>query len=177
MMKLIQYAAAGLLIAGCATAQEAYEEPQAPRITMGNGTLNSIQMDGLTRTEGVATFQQVRVDGETVSMFQGDTVVLTFPEVVIEKPGFLVLHPVMDGRPNGDMVSGFAYLEAGTNENVTMRIDHPADAGSKFLVMLHSDVDGDRVLDFSFVEDGINVEDTAVFEGTNMIAHIFAVPE
>lgn len=60
---------------------------------------------------------------------------------------------------------------------MTIRIDHPADPGSKFLVMLHRDVDEDRVLDFVFVEDGINVEDTAVFEGTNMIAHIFAVPE
>ena len=42
--------------------------------------------------------------------------------------------------------------------------------------MLHSDVDKDRVFDFVFVEDGINVEDSAVFEGTHMIAHIFSVP-
>ena len=174
MMKYLQFAAIGALFAGCATAQDA---PDTPRMTMGNGELNSIQMDGLTRTEGVTRFSEVRVDGETVSSFQGDTVTLTFPEVVIEKPGFLVLHPVMDGRPNGDMVSGFAYLNAGVNEDVTLRIDHPADAGSKFLVMLHTDVDQDRVLDFSFVEDGINVEDTAVFEGMNMIAHIFAVPD
>ena len=173
MRKYLQFAAIGALFAGCATAQDA---PDAPRMTMGNGELNSIQMEGLTRTEGVTRFSEVRIDGETVSSFQGDTVTLNFPEVVIEKPGFLVLHPVMDGRPNGDMVSGFAYLEAGVNEDVTLRIDHPADPGSKFLVMLHTDVDQDRVLDFSFVEDGINVEDTAVFEGMNMIAHIFAVP-
>ena len=43
--------------------------------------------------------------------------------------------------------------------------------------MLHNDVDNDRVFDFVFVEDGINVEDRAVFEGMRMIAHIFEVPE
>ena len=51
------------------------------------------------------------------------------------------------------------------------------EATDKFLVMLHGDVDADKVFDFVFVEDGINVEDTAIFEGTHMIAHIFAVPD
>lgn len=163
------------LAMGCAMAQEA--EAPAPQITMGNGQANMIEVEGLTRTDGVTHFSEVRVDGDAVSTFRADSTAITFPKVVIEKPGFLVLHPVMDGRPNGDMVSGFAYLEAGENEDVTIRMDHPADIGSKFLVMLHSDVDQDRVLDFVFVEDGINVEDTAVFEGTHMIAHIIAVPE
>lgn len=167
------------LASGCATAQEApaQEPAAAPQITMGNGEANMITVEGLSRSTGVSHFSEVRVDDAAVSTFRADSTAITFPEVLIEKPGFLVLHPVMDGRPNGDMVSGFAYLEAGQNENVTIRIDHPADVGSKFLVMLHSDVDQDRVLDFVFVEDGINVEDTAVFEGTHMIAHIIAVPE
>lgn len=164
----------GTLLSACATAQEA-----APtQITsMGNGEANMIELEGLTRTEGVTQFSEVRVDGETVYMFRGDSTAITFPKVVIAEPGFLVLHPVMDGRPNGDMVSGFTYLEPGETENVTIQIDHPADIGTKFLVMMHSDVDGDRVLDFTFVEDGINVADTAVSEGSKMIAHIFAVPE
>jgi hypothetical protein len=53
---------------------------------------------------------------------------------------------------------------------------HPADAGAKYLVMLHNDVDADRVFDFVFVEDGINVEDRAVFEGTRMVAHFISLP-
>lgn len=167
-------ALSALMTSACASAQEA---TPAPQITMGNGEANWIQVDGLTREAGVTQFSEVRVDGDSVSAFRGDSVALTFPEVVIEKPGFLVLHPVMDGRPNGDVVSGFAYLDSGKNEAVTIRMDTPADPGRMFLVMLHSDVDNDRVLDFVFVEDGINVEDTAVFEGTHMIAHIFAVPE
>lgn len=170
------------LFCGGVSAQEASEAyaadaAAAPRITMGNGALNSITVDGLTRTAGVTQFSEVRMDGDAVAAFRGDSVAVTFPEVVIENAGFLVLHPVMDGRPNGDMVSGFAYLKAGQNENVTIQIDHPADPGSKFLVMLHTDVEQDRVLDFAFVEDGINVEDKAVFEGTHMIAHIIAVPD
>lgn len=149
----------------------------APQITLGNGERNSIQVEGLSKAKGVSHFSEVRVDGEAVSSFRGDSVALTFPKVTVEQPGFVVLHPVMDGRPNGDVVSGFAYVDAGTNENVTVRLNTPADAGRKFLVMLHNDVDHDRVLDFVFVEDGINVEDTAVFEGTRMVAHIVTVPE
>ena len=170
---------AALAASACATAGEAQEQetPPAPQITMGDGALNSIQMKGLTRAEGVAHFSETRVHNGAVSNFRGDSVALTFPKVVIEKPGFIVLHPVMDGRPNGDVVSGFSYLKAGTNENVTVHLNTPADAGLKFLVMLHNDLDNDRVLDFVFVKDGVNVEDRAVFEGTHMIAHIFAVPE
>ncbi|MEL6688228.1 MAG: hypothetical protein AAFP97_11495 [Pseudomonadota bacterium] len=155
----------------------AQDTATTPQITMGNGKANSIQMEGLTRAESVTHFSEVRIDSGTVSTFRGDSVALNFPKVTIEKPGFIVLHPVMDGRPNGDVVSGFTYLNARTNHDVTVRLDTPADAGRKFLVMLHTDVDNDRVLDFVFIEDGINVEDTAVFEGTHMIAHIFAVPE
>lgn len=164
----------GALMSACATAQE---EAPAPQMTLGNGTLNMIQIEGLTRSESVSQFSEVRVDGDAVYVFRGDSTAITFPKVVIETPGFIVLHPVIDGRPNGDMVSGFAYLDAGETEDVTLQIDHPADVGTKFLVMLHSDTNGDRVLDFNFVEDGINVADTAVFEGSKMIAHIFAVPE
>lgn len=166
----------GATLSLSALAQDA-QEPAAPQISLGNGALNTITMDGLSRTSEPGTFSTVRVDGEAVSTFRANTTALTFPSVTIEKAGWLVLHPVIDGRPDGDMVSGFTYLEPGSTENATIRVDHPADPGDKFLVMMHSDVDEDRVFDFVFVEDGINVEDTAVFEGTTMVAHIFAVPE
>lgn len=165
----------GALLSACATAQEEAAPTQIS--SMGNGEANMIQIEGVTRAPGVAQFSEVRVDGDAVYMFRGDSTAITFPKVVIEQPGFLVLHPVMDGRPNGDMVSGFTYLDAGETTDVTIQIDHPADVGTMFLVMMHTDVDRDHVLDFTFVEDGINVADTAVSEGSKMIAHIFAVPE
>ena len=97
-----------------------------PQITMGNGKRNSIQMQGMTRAEGVTQFSESRVNNGVTSRFRGDSV---------------------------------------------------ADPGRRFMVMLHSDVDKDRILDFVFVEDGINVEDTAVLEGTTLVGHVFAVPE
>lgn len=167
---------AGLAALAFASAAGAEETQAAPQITMGDGERNAITVGGLSRKDGVHQFAEIRLDGEKASTFRTDSVTLIFPKVVNENPSFLVLHPVVDGRPNGDMVSGFTYLPAGTHENVELRMDHPADSGRKFLVMLHHDVDDDRTLDFVFVEDGINVEDTAVFEGTHMIAKIFEVP-
>lgn len=168
------FATAMLFSTACASAQDT---GQSPQMTLGNGTANMIEVEGLTRQGGVSSFTELRVDGGDIMSFRADSHAITFPKVVIEQAGFVVLHPVIDGRPNGDMVSGFAYVDAGETENVTVRIDHPADPGTRFLVMLHTDVDQDRVLDFVFVEDGINVEDRAVFEGTRMIAHIIAVPD
>ena len=165
-----------LVTLGAMTMAAAEEAAEPPQITMGDGERNSIQVEGLTREEGVRQFAEIRLDGSEASTFRADSVVLNFPKVVNEHASFLVLHPVMDGRPNGDMVSGFTYLPAGTHENVILPMEHPADSGRKFLVMLHWDVDDDRTLDFVFVEDGINVEDKAVFEGTHMIAKIFEVP-
>lgn len=157
--------------AGGAAAQE------PAQMTLGNGERNAIIMDGLTRVEGETTFSEVRVDGDAVKSFRGTSTAILIPEVTIENNGWIVLHPVIDGRPDGDMVSGFTYVAAGTSADVIIPFNHPAVAGDKFLVMLHSDVDNDRVFDFVFVEDGINVEDRAVFEGMRMIAHVFAVPE
>ncbi|MEO0879087.1 MAG: hypothetical protein AAFY22_05175 [Pseudomonadota bacterium] len=150
---------------------------QAQKITLGNGDKNAITLDGLERVEGESVFSEVRIDGGEVATRRATSTAIRFREVLIEEPGWLVLHPVIDGRPDGDMVSGFTYLDEGENQNVTIRIDHPADPGDKFLVMLHRDVDRDRVFDFVFVEDGVNVEDVAVFEGPRMVAHVFAVPE
>jgi hypothetical protein len=155
----------------------AHEGQPMPRMTMGNGEANSIQMDGVKRIAGETIFSENRADGAVESKFRANSTAIVFPQVVIEKAGWLVLHPVIDGRPNGDMVSGYTYLSPGQNKDVTIRTDHPVDPGDKFLVMLHHDVNQDRVFDFVFVADGINVEDTAVSEGTRVIAHIFAAPE
>lgn len=160
-----------------ASAPALAQDTAPPPITLGNGEQNMIVMEGLTASDAPSTFATVRMDGDTLTSFRANTTALVFPSVTIEKAGWLVLHPVIDGRPDGDMVSGFTYLDAGTTENATIMVDHPADPGDKFLVMMHSDVDEDKVFDFVFVEDGINVEDKAVFEGTTMVAHIFAVPE
>ena len=87
-----------------------------------------------------------------------------------------MVHPFIEGAPNGDYVAGYTFVESGTNSDVAVTINPAPDAGAMYLVMLHSDSNGDGVFDFVFVEDGVNVEDRAVFEGNRMIAHVFPIP-
>ncbi|MEO1081122.1 MAG: hypothetical protein AAFY29_16300 [Pseudomonadota bacterium] len=161
------------LLHGTAAAQGGTTPGQ---ITLGNGERNVIELDGLANVDEGGIFTEVLINCENVVTRRANSTVLTFTKVTIEKPGWIVLHPIVDGRPNGKMISGYSYLQAGLNENTSVRIDHPAASGDKFLVMLHSDVNEDRTFDFVFVEDGVNVEDKAVFEGRRMIAHIISVP-
>ena len=153
----------------------AFAEKPAPQMTIGNGVDNAITVDGLVRIEGSPTFSEVRVDGGEIMSRRANSTSLVFPEVKIAEPGWLVLHPVMDGKPNGDVVSGFTYVDAGTTADVKLPLNYPAKTGNAFIVMLHTDVDRDKVFDFVFVDD-THVEDKAVFEGTKMIAHIITVP-
>ena len=176
-MKMTMATLAALCASASMLTASAQDADAAPKMTIGNGEANAIVMEDLARIDGDATYSLVRVDGEAVSSLRGSTTKLQFSEVTAANNSWIVLHPVIDGRPDGDMVSGFTYVGAGTTQDVAIQVDHPVDAGDKFLVMLHQDVDEDRVFDFVFVEDGINVEDTAVFEGTRMIAHVFDAPE
>ena len=148
--------AAGPLMAEdyAAPAEETAEAAEAaPQITLGNGDDNWIITEGATR------------DGAT----------FTFPEVHIAGNGWLVMHPFEDGKPNGDIYVGHAYVGEGTNKDVEITVDDEPDAGEMFIVMLHSDVNDDKVFDFVFVNER-EVADKAVFEGTKMIAHPYPAP-
>jgi hypothetical protein len=124
------------------------------QICPGNGEHNWIITEDATRDGAVFTFSEVKIDG----------------------PGWLVMHPFADGQPVRDVYVGHTYLSAGLHENVEIEVDEAPDTGTYFTVMLHSDVDDDQHFDFVFVEDGINVEDRAVFEGNIIIAHRIAAP-
>ncbi len=171
------FPAVALLLAALPVAAAAQEAPEEAQIIMGNGKANAIQIEGMTRHDDAMAVTSKRIDGADSTVMRSNSTSLTFDEVVIEKAGWIVLHPIIDGRPNGDIVSGFARLEAGRNEEVSIRMHHPADPGSQYIVMLHSDTNEDGVFDFVFVEDGINVEDRAVFEGNRMVAHVITLPE
>lgn len=145
------------------------------QITLGNGENNAIKIDGITRQDGHPVFSDIHVTGEAVVTRRANATMLVFPEVIIEENGWLVLHPVAGGKPDGEVVAGYAYVPKGVTKNVSIMVDHRVLAGDAYLVMLHSDVDQDKVFDFVFV-DGTNVEDKAVFEGARMIAHIFEAP-
>jgi hypothetical protein len=128
---------------------------ETPRVQTGNGINNRIETDGIRR------------DGRT----------FVVPEVQIENNGWLVLHPFRDGRPVGEIYAGATYLPRGTHQNVavTAQTVPMPEAGTMFIVMLHSDVNNDEMFDFVFVDE-VNVADKAVFEGGKMIGHPIAAP-
>jgi len=125
----------------------------APKISFANGEKNWIVVDGVTR----------------------DDKILTFPEVHIDGNGWLVMHPFENGKPNGDKYVAASYLENGTNTDVEIKVHKGVEKGEIFIVMLHRDVNENKVLDFVFTSD-TGVMDEAVFEGTTMVAHVFPAP-
>ena len=125
----------------------------SPAITLGNGDKNWIIVDDVTRDESVLTFSEVRINGN----------------------GWLVIHPFEDGKPNGDKYVASTYLNDGKNSNVDIEVYKGLSSGEMFIVMLHRDVNENKVLDFVFINDTA-VMDTAVFEGSKMIGHAIAAP-
>ena len=159
---ILIWSCAFLSIAGCAhhmdkkraaeemaPAQEA--SAPAPNITVGNGENNYIVLDGITR------------DGAT----------FTVTKVVIDQPGWLVIHPFENGAPAQTVYVGATLLPAGVSENVAITIDTEPMSGDKFVIMLHYDVNEDGVFDFN---DGITVPDAPVFEGNTLVALRFEAP-
>jgi len=157
------------------TAANAQEASEAPSMTLGNGEANWIKVDDVTRSAD-STYTEQRITTERSAVRRGDGTTLTFSEVHIDGDGWLVIHPFIDGKPNGDYVAGYTFVESGTSKDVSVTINPAPESGTMYIVMLHSDSNSDGIFDFVFVDDGVNVEDRAVFEGSRMIAHIFAVP-
>ena len=130
-------------------------EARGQEISMGNGEKSWIVVDGMTR----------------------DARELSFKEVTLADPGWLVLHPFENGAPQGKIYVGAKYLPAGTHKDVKITVDTAPEPkpGTQFIVMLHGDVDRDQTFDFYFVDER-NVADKAVFEGSTMIGHVIAAP-
>lgn len=122
-------------------------------VSIGNGTKNWINVEGVTRDQGTLTFLEVQIEGN----------------------GWLVIHPFEEGAPNGDKYVASTYLQDGKNLNVSIDVLKGLESGEMFIVMLHWDTNENKVLDFIFVDEQ-NVMDRAVFEGSTMIGHAIAAP-
>ena len=122
-------------------------------ISLGNGEKNWIIIDGVTRNKST----------------------LVFPEVLIDGNGWLVIHPFENGKPNGDKYIASTYLNDGVNTDVEITVHKGIATAEMFIVMLHRDVNENKILDFVFVSD-TGVMDEAVFEGSKMIAHAMPSP-
>ena len=155
-MRTLGLALMFLILAGLQTSASAESSApaEAPTLVTGNGEANWIVTEGATRDGATFSFREVRIDGN----------------------GWLVMHPFKDGKPVGDVYVGATYLEDGESRDVAITVDSVPEPGDMFIVMLHRDVNENRVFDFVFVDER-TVEDEAVFEGTKMIAHAFSAPE
>ena len=120
---------------------------------IGNGDSNWISVDNVKK--------------------RGNT--LIFSEVQIEGDGWLVIHPFMNGAPNGDRVAGRSFLKSGSNSDVEIEIHKGIAVGEMMIVMLHSDSNKNGEFDFIFIDER-NVMDLAVFEGPTMIGHAIPAP-
>ncbi len=130
----------------------AQSDQVSPR-SIGNGDDNWIIVDDVQRDGGKLTFKEVKIAGN----------------------GWLIIHPFEEGAPNGDKVVAAAFLNAGTNSDVSIEVYKGLESGERMIVMLHHDSNDNGVLDFLFVDE-LNVMDRAVFEGSTMIGHIIAAP-
>jgi len=153
--KYLTGVAALILMSACAeTAPKTKTETAKmdhSKIVTGNGEHNFITLDGAARTENN----------------------FTFPEVVISKPGFLVLHPFRDGKPVQTEYVGAVPVKTGINQNVDIAVNVDVNSGDMFIVMLHYDMNEDGVFDFN---DGITVPDAPVFEGHTLVALRYRAP-
>lgn len=144
---------AGLFLAGCATdqSQEDRVDETPPEIVLGNGQRNAITLVGATRSGSV----------------------LTFPSVMIERDGFVVMHPFRNEKPVRNEYVGATFVKAGTTANVAVDVGVVPQTGENFIVMLHNDMNNDGQFDFG---DGLTVPDEPTFEGNRLIALPFAAP-
>ena len=138
---------------GAAAAVSTANPGKKPAISFGNGQKNWIVAAGATRKGSTFTFREAQIEGN----------------------GWLVVYQIVDGKPDGEKYLGASYVISGNSKNIAVTVDYLPKAKEHFLVMLHRDVNEDKVFDFVFV-DPPNVLDKAVLEGNKMIARIFSAP-
>ena len=109
----------------------------------------------LGATPALADHLNLDVDGVKI-----DGAKVWIPSALIDKPGFVVLHAVVDGQVVVPASIGNAYIEAGTTENVEITADYPLKAGEDYIAMLHYDTDGDGT--YSFGEGMTDVDTPAL---------------
>jgi hypothetical protein len=164
--------------------------------TDGNGVYEFAggELDGIVVTGGQAAFAPVwrgahlRADGQTIIYSDatgaamgdsGETPTFHAHSVLLDQPGFLVVHIEQDGGPGP--VAGVVYLEAGAHEEVEVPLDMiPLDEiTTTVFPMLHYDTNDNGEYEFDGGElDGIVVVDgTPVFFPVNIAPSFVATPQ
>ncbi|RBI63324.1 hypothetical protein DMJ13_01930 [halophilic archaeon] len=99
------------------------------------------QPQDVSRLSANVTFENQTTAGETV----------TVDSVSMSEGGFVVVHDrsLLDGNVVGSVVGASEYLEPGTHEDVTVRLEEPIDRSQVLIAMPHLDTNGNQVYDFS----------------------------
>jgi len=118
----------------------------------------------------VETTRQLDPDAATVSFSDQST---TGRSVVVDSVelgdgGFVVIHDssLLDGEVAASVIGNSEYLEPGSYENVTVRLDDSLEEGDTLIAMAHQDTNGNQSYDFPdadgpYTEDGDPVIDDA----------------
>lgn len=85
----------------------------------------------------------IAVEGAT---FKGDTI--TFPSVLMDKPGWLVIHAVENGAPVVPGSEGHVWLPAGESRDVSVDVSGMVMKGADYNAMLHYETNGNESYDF-----------------------------
>ena len=91
----------------------------------------------------LADHLNIAVEGVTV---QGADV--TFPSVLIDKDGFVVLHQVENGEIVLPQSIGHTAVSAGTTENVKVTADMQLEEGREYHAMIHYDTNNNGEYEF-----------------------------
>lgn len=73
---------------------------------------------------------------------------ITFPSIMMDKPGYVVLHAVKNGKPVIPASIGHTALGAGTTQNVKVMVDGNVMRGEGYVAMLHYETNGNGTYDF-----------------------------
>ena len=123
--------------------------------------------------ENVSDIAEDLTMGPNMIMLAGATaggMTVTVPDVMIDQPGFLVVHNMVDGEPVVPASIGHTYIEAGTTNDVAVEIDEAFSADEQYMLMLHYDTDGDGVYSFG---EGMTDVDTPVMVDDAPVTAVF----
>ena len=134
--------------------------------------LGLVTLLSLVAGAGVAGAQQSNSAAVTLSAQASGGHTVTVDSVTLPDGGFVTLHDASlnDGDVLASVVGSSAYLEAGTHENVSVRLDEPISSDTTLVAMPHRDTNDNRVYEFvsanggadgPYTADGGPVVDTA----------------
>ena len=116
---------------------------------------------------GAAYAQDAMID-VSGAMAGGRTI--TVPSVMATADGYLVVHPMQDGKVGAPI--GHAMVKAGENKNVKVTLDSPMTAGQTYTLMLHQDTGAMGKYEFGMVEK----TDMPVMMGDKPVMATFKAP-